>query len=349
MSSTAYIIGTAFTPTEFALPGSIGNEATCAFQAWLFQIGIVSGYYSLLLLVCFLLVVKYNWTERKFSKVACWVHLGIITLSLIMALAVIPFATPNWRYCYLESRGALNIVFYTIPVALCLLAMTVLTVIFVRYVKQVHRKTLSKSMKGQGKQRGSLASRTVRQSGVWFLAVFYLVWPIQFTTFVFPTVPRYYWIWVLTAILGPLQGFLNALVVFCRDRKSMQRRVSQSTKKLLSLFNTKFTSAGSGEVVDPELAGGREAKQSVEYLVEREAAAQSEIGIGQLESLEEEEEEEEKTPEAASDDERDVLEEEGFDKNDEGVLQHAINAGLLNDDDSKIFRESIERIQRTLE
>ena len=129
----------------------------------------------------------------------------------------------------------------------------------------------------------------------------------------------------------------------------MQRRVSQSTKKLLSLLNTRFTSAGSSEVVGPELAGGREAKQSVEYLVEREAAAQSEIGIGQLESLEEEEEEEEKTPEAASDDERDVLEEEGFDKNDEGVLQHAINAGLLNDDDSKIFRESIERIQRTLE
>jgi hypothetical protein len=121
----------------------------------------------------------------------------------------------------------------------------------------------------------------------------------------------------------------------------MQRRVSQSTKKLLSLLNTRFTSAGSSEVVGPELAGGREAKQSVEYLVEREAAAQSEIGVGQLDKLEEEE----KTPEAASNDERDVSEHEDFDKNDEGVLQHAINAGLINDDDRKNFSERIERIQ----
>ena len=70
LSSTAYIIGTAFNPKELALHGSIGNKATCGFAAWLFQIGIASVYYSFLLCVYFLLVVKYNWTERKFSKVA---------------------------------------------------------------------------------------------------------------------------------------------------------------------------------------------------------------------------------------------------------------------------------------
>jgi hypothetical protein len=193
------------------------------------------------------------------------------------------------------------------------------------------------------KQQGSLANRTVWQS-VWFLAVFYLVWPIQFAAFVIPTVPRYYPIYLCAAILGPLQGFLNALVVFCRDRKSIQRRVSQSMKKLLSLFNTKFTSAGSSEVVGPELAGGgKESKQSVEYSVENEAAAQPEIGVGKLDRLEEEK----KTPEAASNDEVDMSEEEEFDEDDEGILEHAINAGLLNDDDREMFRESIARIERT--
>jgi hypothetical protein len=62
-----------------------------------------------------------------------------------------------------------------------------------------------------------LANRTVWQS-VWFLAVFYLVWPIRFAAFVIPTVPSNYPIYVLAAILSPLQGFLNVLVVFCRDR-----------------------------------------------------------------------------------------------------------------------------------
>ena len=192
------------------------------------------------------------------------------------------------------------------------------------------------------KQQGSLANRTVWQS-VWFLAVFYLVWPIQFAAFVIPTVPRYYPIYLCAAILGPLQGFLNALVVFCRDRKSIQRRVSQSMKKLLSLFNIKFTSSGCSEVVGADLAGGnREPKQSVQHSVENEAAAQPEIGVGQLDRLEEEE----NTPEDATDDEGDVLDED-FDEDDEGILEHAINAGLLNDDDREMFRESIARIERT--
>ena len=58
-------------------------------------------------------------------------------------------------------------------------------------------------------------------------------------------------------------------------------------------------------------------------------------------------EEEEKIPEDASNDEGDVSEEEDFDEDDESILEHAINAGLLNDDDREMFRESIERIQRT--
>jgi hypothetical protein len=124
---------------------------------------------------------------------------------------------------------------------------------------------------------------------VWFLAVFYVVWPIQFVAFMVATAPSNYWIYALAAMFGPLQGFLNALVVFCRDRKSIQRRVSQSRKKVLSLFSSiKCTSSGSSEVVGTELAGGgRESKQTVEHSVENEAAAQlEEIGVGQLDKLE---------------------------------------------------------------
>jgi hypothetical protein len=113
----------------------------------------------------------------------------------------------------------------------------------------------------------------------------------------------------------------------------------------LSGFSTKRSSAGSSEVDGPELAGGgRESKQAVEYSVENEAAVQPEIDVGKLDNLEEEE----KTPEdVASNDEGNVSEEEDFDENDEGILEHAINAGLLNDDDRKKFRESIARIEGT--
>jgi hypothetical protein len=236
-----------------------------------------------------------------------------------------------------------GVFFFVVPVAICIVAMTVLTAVFVRHVLQVYRKTQSKTMKGKGKgqKKRSLASRTVSQS-VWFLTVFYAVWPIQFAAFVVPTVPSNYWIYLLAAILGPLQGFLNALIVFCRDRKSIQRRLSQHTKILLSWFSIRFTSAGSSEVVDADLADGKEAKQTAEYSVESKEAAQLETGVGQLDKLEEEED---KTPEAALNDEGNMSD-EALDESDEGLLEYAINAGLLNDYDREIFRDSIARIQR---
>jgi hypothetical protein len=104
---------------------------------------------------------------------------------------------------------------------------------------------------------------------VWFLAVFYLVWPIQIAAFVVDTVPRNYWIYVLAAIFGPLQSFLNALLVFwCRDRKSIQGRTSEGMGKLLSRRSTKSAFTGSSVLkAVVEFAGDKEAKQPVEIPV----------------------------------------------------------------------------------
>ena len=159
-------------------------------------------------------------------------------------------------------------------------------------------------MKGKGKQKVSSANRTVWQS-VGFLAVFYLVWPIRFAAFVIPTVPSNYPIYVFAAIFGPLQGFLNALVVFCRDRKSIQRRAGQSMKRVLSRLSTKQSKdTGSSVVVGTELLeGDKESKQTFERLVDGKEAAQVEIGVGQLDRLEEEKE----IPEAALNDENKAL------------------------------------------
>ena len=95
-------------------------------------------------------------------------------------------------------------------------------------------------------------------------------------------------------------------------------------------------------MVDADLADGKEAKQTAEYSVESKEAAQLETGVGQLDKLEEEED---KTPEAALNDEGNMSD-EALDESDEGLLEYAINAGLLNDYDREIFRDSIARIQR---
>jgi hypothetical protein len=204
---------------------------------------------------------------------------------------------------------------------------------------------------------------------------------------VVPTVPSNYWIYLLAAIFGPLQGFLNASIVFCRDRKSIQRRVAETTKKLrssITKFRTKFTSfrvsttdTGASKVVSVELAGDIETKRPFECSFNREKDAQLEIGVVQVERFEEEE----KTPEAALNGEDNVpneatlnseanvpdeaalngegnvsdedasngeenLSDEVLDESDEGLLEHAMNSGLLNDDDRERFHKSVERIQR---
>ena len=76
--------------------------------------------------------------------------MGVVAGGLIMAFAVIPFASPPrlgmvLPYELLLLKPLLSylpgLFFFLIPVALCIPTMTVLTVIFVRYVQQVDRRT----------------------------------------------------------------------------------------------------------------------------------------------------------------------------------------------------------------
>jgi hypothetical protein len=82
------------------------------------------------------------------------------------------------------------------------------------------------------------------------------------------------------------------------------------------------------------------------YSVDGEEAAHLEIAVGQLESLElEEEKEEENTREDALNGEGN-LPDVVSDRSNDGLLEHAMSSGLLNDDDRDLFRDSIARIQR---
>ena len=120
--------------------------------------------------------------------------------------------------------------------------------------------------------------------------------------------------------------------------------MSQRIRKLLPQRSRKPTNTGSSEVGSAVLAAGKVAKQPVERSIKSEEAPQREIGVVKLDRLEKEEE---NTPEAAAalNGEGDISD-EALDESDEGLLEHAINAGLLNDYDREVFRDSIARIER---
>ena len=139
MSSIAYIMGTSLAPATLGLPGSIGNEATCGFQAWLYQLGLTAVYYSVILSMYFLLVVKYDWNERKFVNVSRYVHLGAVGSHGFDPMSF------DWRWCYIGTppegdSGLPGIFFFIIPIAVSMiLAVTVITVIFVLHVQTSNR------------------------------------------------------------------------------------------------------------------------------------------------------------------------------------------------------------------
>lgn len=187
--------------------------------------GITSVYYNVVLCLYFLVVVKLGWTERKFRNVRRWVHLGVLVVGLTMSLAIIPFVTPDWRWCYLNkppfSESWLpGVFFFILPIGICMIAMTILMTFFVKYVRGVEGKSDKRKLSGNQPKRHSLARATFWQS-FYFLAIFYTVWPIQFVAFLVPVVDSNYWVYLLAALFGPLQGFLNAMLVFSRDHKAL--------------------------------------------------------------------------------------------------------------------------------
>ena len=94
-------------------------------------------------------------------------------------------------------------------------------------------------------------------------------------------------------------------------------------------------------MVSTELTGDKEAKHTVKRSVKYKKAGQAEISVRQIDRLEEEEEQ---TPEADLNVEGGVSD-EVLDESDDCLLEHAMNAGLLNDDDREVFRQSIARIE----
>lgn len=380
LSSIAYIFGSALTPASLGLYGSIGNDLTCSFQGWLFQAGIISVYYSVILCIYFILIVKYSWTERKFKKVRKWVHLGVLAIGISMSLAVMPYVTVDWRLCYVSKPPILqswlpSIVFFLLPVGMCLLGMTLLMAFFVKFVREVESKTSSSRFsRGDARSRRSLTTRTFWQS-LYFLAAFYTVWPIQFIAFIVPVAEHNSWLYLLAALFGPRQGFLNALVFFCRDGKSIrrgfQRRFKIGRKGGATVIKDKETNSSqlrwehefAGKCESPILDNSHKLSQmsphSVESTEQREPVSlqvrgtSNETNSGRLQV----------PPEGYHHDDADNslftdedLETNPIDKPDgpmqvdetfegEAILEYAINAGLLDESECRHFDKTMSAIE----
>ena len=233
IGSVAYMLVGVMAPVEAGFYLSRGNDTTCKIQGFLIQLGQASIFYNLFLTVYFLLVIAFNWKEHAFRPFIAWIHALVVAIGLGMAVGALPFVGPQLGICYVQQPPSTasywpKTMFFTVPMASVLAVVTACTIAICISVSRQQRKAMRWAMR----QKGLLVSRKVFWQSFWYVMAFYTTLPfLLLSYYVEFRDENYIWVFVVTAMLAPLQGFMNFLVYMIRTRFGIFRRLCCGQKK----------------------------------------------------------------------------------------------------------------------
>jgi hypothetical protein len=219
ISSIAYIFTGVLVPTSAGQYESHGNGATCKLQGFLIQLGQTSLFYNLLLSVYFLLLVKYNWKERRFRKYRNYVHVPILVAGIALAVGSNHFDVPQLSFCYVARPPEITsfvpiTLLFTVPTGVALVTIVSCNVIMCYHVYSTEKATL----KWSAKQNLALTKKVVWQA-IFYCGVFIVTLPyLMINYYAKFKGQNAFWQFTLSAMFTPSQGFLNSLIFFQRDR-----------------------------------------------------------------------------------------------------------------------------------
>ena len=211
-------------PYEAGFYLSRGNMTTCRMQGFLIQLGqTASMFYNLFLSFYFYLVVVRSWREHSFKTIVRWVHVLVVMSGVGLAVGARQFIAPQFGVCGIlppltASQWEVSL-FYTAPVSIVLFTLTASTAALCWYVNKQYGRA-QRWRFGKSKNNKSLAiTREVFWQSFWYVSAFYVTVPLMLLSYYVPfQFPRDFWIFVVTAILAPLQGLMNAMVYFYRSK-----------------------------------------------------------------------------------------------------------------------------------
>ena len=206
-------------PYEAGFYLSRGNDTTCKIQGFMIQLGqTASMFYNLCLSLYYFLVIVHSWREKFLRKILVVAHIFVVSTALGMSVGAIPYIEAQFGVCGIlppltASQWQISL-FYTVPVSIVLIGLTVLTIsICCRVYSQNAR-----VRRWRTDVRTSVTRRVFWQS-VWYVSAFYVTLPFVLLSFYVKfKSSRYFWIYIVTAILAPLQGVMNALIYFQRSK-----------------------------------------------------------------------------------------------------------------------------------
>jgi hypothetical protein len=251
------VIGPAMVPKGIGVPGAVGNQLTCDIQGFLaYATGAASGLYNVSLAICYLLIVRYRYTDEQLRKLEPYFFYPPVSMFLLMAIAGLPFQIYNFngqKTCFIGAspidcdnvdspieceRGTIYMYWnyanaFVIFLAACAIIFCMIR-IYSAVLKQDRsgdrfRFRMSSSARASanvnnGPRRSALdrsreLSNTMKSQGLWYSGAFLFTF--------FPLMLRFIWhidaIHVLVSFTFHLIGFTNA-VIYIRPRFLKFRR-----------------------------------------------------------------------------------------------------------------------------
>lgn len=234
--------------------GAKGTTATCTAQGFFIQLGwIATPLFNISLSLFYLLMIRYNWSERKLNRLEPWVHGTIWALALGTAIMGIPLTLYNnsWEICWIDSypqecrdsfrhgttdctRGdnawIYGLAFTIFPVWMCI----ILSIVFMALIFMSVRKTEKRSMQYSSRPPSNSRRRRVACQALWYIGVFLVTFVPDTVSALLYFINDYWFFWldIFAYFFLPLQGFLN-FIVFLRPRKDMHTRLGKALRCLL--------------------------------------------------------------------------------------------------------------------
>jgi len=240
VGSAAYALTSLPTPTTDFIYGSMGNKASCKSQGFFIQMGTIAALINVSLAVYYLLMIKFSVPEHRIKKYRGWLIGLPIAGGMIVAFAGIPSYFNILLWCNNCTNWWLEL-----PIVV---AMFMVTIIMSIVCHHVFAKTRAARMYGASSEM----SWIVFSQSLFYLASFYLVWPLYLSLqFLWGSGKTYhnYGFTLTAATLVTMQGFWNSVVFFRRGFNIPTCKVGRNMSSFVSRrFSTSWESGTANTV-----------------------------------------------------------------------------------------------------
>jgi hypothetical protein len=251
------VLGPVMVPKGISVPGAVGNQLSCDVQGFLaYASGAASGMLNVSLALCYLLMVRYEYSDERLQKLEPYFLYVPLFTSLSMAIPGLPFGIYNFNgtfTCFINAspfncdepmspveceRGEQYTYWFYWNCFLILIETCVIIFFMIKMYTAVLQRERSGDqfrfrIASRPDSRGRTLSNTMRSQGLWYSGAFLFTF---FPVMLFSLWKNYY-SHMIYSLTFQLIGFTNA-VIYVRPRFIKFRRDFPSVGVTLSIWFT---------------------------------------------------------------------------------------------------------------